>query len=68
MTVFVWVRSPRGPAPQKWAEMLRKDHSADGSRVLAHHNLTAEEEALSLDQLAAKYPAPAQEEEADHEI
>lgn len=64
MTVFVWVRSPRGPAPQKWAEMLRKDHSADGSRVLAHHQLTAEEAGLTLDQLAARYPAPEQKEEA----
>ncbi|MFG1205624.1 hypothetical protein [Xanthobacter flavus] len=63
MTVFVWVRGLRGPSPQVWAEMPPKEFRGRAERVLSHHRITAEEETLTLDQLAARYPAPAQEEE-----
>ncbi len=63
MSIFVWVRGLRGPSPQVWAEMTPKEFAGRADRILAQHRLTAEEERLSLEELAAKYPAPPQTEE-----
>ena len=57
---LIWTKGPRGPEPSRCAELpvyvgstWRKDY------MLAKHALSAEDFALSLDQLVRIYPAPA---------
>lgn len=57
---FVWVKGPKGPAPEKWpADPI--DSATRGKVVLAQRNITDGEYTLTLAQLATLYPAPAQE-------
>ncbi|MEW6639051.1 MAG: hypothetical protein AB1586_01005 [Pseudomonadota bacterium] len=61
---FVWVRGLYGPEPQVWGEeaFFAPDHTREGS-VLAMRRLAPEEYALSLRELAARYPPPADADE-----
>lgn len=55
---LVWIEGPKGPVPQRWAD---RPSGADGywkSRTVAVHELTADDELLSINELAAKFPAP----------
>ncbi|MGO4717332.1 hypothetical protein [Bradyrhizobium sp. 2TAF24] len=62
---FVWVRGPHGPEPQVWGEEpFHAPAQAREGIVLATRRLTPDECALSLRQLAARYPAPADPPEA----
>ena len=63
MSIFVWVKTPRGPSPQTWAEIPPK--GCWSPIVLYSRKLTAEEEGLTLDELASVYPAPPQEDDDD---
>lgn len=63
---FVWLRHPYGlaPYPERWpadapAGCLQPD------RLLAVYPLAPEDTGLSLDELAAKYPPPEQQQEAE---
>jgi len=50
---FIWIKCMGLPMPQ----ILYPDAPAFGA-IIAEHRLTKDEEGLSLDDLAAKYPAP----------
>ncbi|WP_156921936.1 hypothetical protein [Azorhizobium doebereinerae] len=59
MAVLVWMPGLRGPTPQRWDELPHKDYAGVMHRVLAQYPLPADEARMPLDQLAARYPAPA---------
>ena len=59
---LVWVRGLRGPEAQKWGlNPSDRVHDYWKDKVLAVHPLGPEVYALELDELAARYPAPAQQ-------
>lgn len=55
--IFVYVRGTRGPAPEKWPELLR-NASNKPILVLAAHSLTPAQAELSIDELAVIFPPP----------
>jgi hypothetical protein len=54
---FVWVQTERGAVPEKWPADAPAGVMVD-KRVVARRPLGSGEFALSLDELAKKYPAP----------
>lgn len=60
---FVWRPGMRGPTCEIWhQETITRDFAP--VEVLAKHPLTAEEAALSFQELAAKYPPPPMKDDA----
>lgn len=58
---LVWIRTNRGPEPQRWAELnfgVNNRLLKDEGYILATHELTATLATLPLDELATLYPAP----------
>lgn len=60
--LFVWTSGLRGPTPEKWPESLKAANEKD-TVTLAKHQLSCEEEILSLDALATLYPPPVAKED-----
>ena len=57
MNYLVYTRGPRGPFPEIWRNGL--DYGLNNWKqpyVIASRDITAEEAALSIDELAKKYP------------
>lgn len=63
---FAWMKGPKGPMPQKYEKdrvglprnWIRHGEPAYLDAIIKEHPLTEAEWSLSLDDLAAKYPAP----------
>lgn len=59
MAIMVWVRTPKGPMPQRYALVPDTDFSnAKRHWIGEPRELLASEEKLPLDALAKLYPAP----------
>jgi hypothetical protein len=63
---FVWLRWMGGaPTAEKWtdnvttgAQFINDKHRQEGRMIVAEHKITADEAALTIDELSARYPAP----------
>jgi hypothetical protein len=55
--ILAYVENPRGPAPQLWHHALTNG-SGEAKPSLRTLNVPVEDQHLTLDQLAAKYPYP----------
>lgn len=62
--LFVWVKGPRGPYPEKWPldKPQNKTGGASAPVVLQQHQLSPDEFALRIAVLEQRYPAPTKEE------
>lgn len=60
MAILVWVRTPKGPMPQRYANVPDTDLSNSKRNWIGEpRELLASEETLPLDTLAKRYPPPA---------
>lgn len=55
---FLWVRTPRGPRPQKMVELDWGQYDWLQAHVIGLYPLSAEEIDDPLDELAKRYPPP----------
>lgn len=55
--ILVYVQGLRGPRPERWPALLL-DMNGKPCPHLSRHDLTSEEDALSLNDLMLRYPAP----------
>jgi hypothetical protein len=54
---LVWVRSQKGPVPEKWP-MNMPSEQRNGKYVLAEHELSVDEFAMKIAILEQRYPPP----------
>jgi hypothetical protein len=55
---LIWVKGAKGPSPSKWAEPPAMITDFWRGRVLSKVAISEADFALSLDELAAKFPPP----------
>jgi hypothetical protein len=55
---FVWVKSVRGPQPQKWAELYFGLYNWKKQTVIAYTKISEEEGHMTLTELALRYALP----------